>query len=123
MAGPGALRVHGSGKVTLQKGDAMAESPAKGDAVAVYAGPATATVAGARAEVDAADPDTTRVAVFSGQVKVQSGGAEQEIKAGREQTFYTGGRPADLTDAEKRWQGLVGGTGSSPPAGHAAPAP
>ena len=115
LAGPGALRVHGSGKVTLQRGTAMAESPARDDEVAVYAGPATATVAGARAEIDAPDADTTRVAVFSGQVEVRSAGVQQRVRAGREQTFYGGGRPADLTDAERRWQDLIGTPG--PPAG------
>lgn len=115
LAGPGSLLVHGSGKVTLQRGDAMAESPGKGQGVAVYAGPATATVAGARAEVDAPDADTTRVAVFAGEVKIRSGGAEEQVKAGRQQTFYSGGRPTDLSGAEKRWQDLVSTPG--PPAG------
>jgi sec-independent protein translocase protein TatC len=114
LAGPGTLLVHGPGKVTLQRGDVMAESPSKKARITLYAGPAVVDVSAAQAEVEAPDAGSARVAVFSGRVKVESGGAQQQIEAGREQTFYSGGRPADLSSAEKHWQDLLGPPAASP---------
>ena len=116
ISGPGSLLVHGSDKVTLLKGDSMISSPNKDADLLVMAGPAAVTVADARAEIAVPDADTVTVSAFAGSVKAQVAGAEREVRAGRRQTFYQGGEPADLTDAKKRWQDLVGGAPGPAPA-------
>lgn len=124
LSGPGRLLVHGGDKVTLLEGDSLVTSPSKDADLLVMAGPAAVTVAEARAEIAVPEPDTARVSTFAGLVKADVAGAEREVKAGHQQTFYQGGEPADLSDAEKRWQALVGGgaAGAGSPA-PVAPAP
>jgi len=108
LAGAGSLRVHGPGKVSVQKGVALAASPRRDANLEVFAGPATLTVAGARAEVGVPDADTAIVTVFVGEVTARVEGTERQVKAGRTQTFYRGGEPADVSEAQERWRDLIG---------------
>ncbi len=107
LAGGSSLQVHGPGALSLTEGACRAETPAAGRELTIRAGPATATVSGARAEVSVLGPGAGRVAVFAGSVPVQAGGAERVIAEGQAATLRAGGEPADLSDAEKRWQQLA----------------
>lgn len=109
LAAEGRLQVHGPRSLSLYAGDCLAANPDPDVELAVSTAPASVVLAGARAELSVPDDDTLTVAVFAGSIQVKAGGQTKRIAAGQSATFRRGGEPADLSDAEKRWQDLMEG--------------
>jgi Tat protein translocase TatC len=94
-------------KAVLRSGMCLAVAADRDPGLELHAGPAVAVVRDARAEFALADSDTLTVTVFQGEVTLDVQGVEQLVRAGRKQTFYRGGRPADTSEAAKKWEDLL----------------
>jgi Tat protein translocase TatC len=117
-AAPGTrIQVHNRGSVSLYDGRLLADSSDPALEFGVRAAAATATLTDARADFSAPSEDAVTVRVFRGEVRVKAGDEIRRVRAGQAATFRRGGDPAELSDAEREWEVLIGGgteTGSEP---------
>ncbi|MFW6189097.1 MAG: twin-arginine translocase subunit TatC [Planctomycetota bacterium] len=109
LAGNSDLRVTGPAKGALARGSALVSSGAESGRLELQAGPVALTLAGARAEVRVPEADVATVTVFEGTVEANLEGTDTVVKTGRTKTFYRGGQPADVGEAARRWQQMLGG--------------
>ncbi len=104
LAGEGRLRVHAPDSLSLLGGECLVQSDGRGGPVQVHAPAATVLVEKASVELLAPRPDVLTVTVFTGEVTARAGEASKRITAGHTATFHSGGTPADVTEAVRRWE-------------------
>jgi hypothetical protein len=108
LAGNARVQVHGSGDLSLFRGDSLVTGGDKKRDMVVHTGPASVMLTGTRAQLSVPDEDTLTVTVFEGQALVTVAGETKRIAAGQTATFRRGGEPADVSGAEQRWRDIIG---------------